>query len=234
MNQKSGKRGPGRPPKAPAPTGEKPELTDEQWRGLKRELRGCEDLAKWQRDGWPSSTSTQLVAEAAGVTRQMVYTWRKDPAYAAGLVWLESRRLIHGLEDNDRAVSEARITMVAEATIEMLSEDAPNKAMSSTVECRPKGETDEREFWVEPDPSLFKGDSQRGFEMAAEAWIEMAAKAWIEMLGEDALNMATSRATEFKRKGTADQRKLWTRLAHVIQELLDRRSDNATSQERSE
>ena len=200
MTQESGKRGRGRPPKAPAPSGEKPNLTDKKWRGLRCELRGCEYLTDWQRDGWPSRTPAQTIAAAAGVTRQMVYRWREDPAYRAGLVWLLSKRLIHRLEDNDRDDDQ------------------------STNLNNPKQD----EFWVEPDPSLFQGGSapggnigQRGFEMVAEELVEV--------LGENVLNLARSRAAEFQREGTADQRKFWTRLANVIQELLDRRSNIATS-----
>ena len=198
MTQDFGKRGRGRPKKQPKSPGEKPDLTENQWLALKKEFVGCG--ARWKNEGWPSSTSAQIVADFAGVSPQIVFRWRKNPEYLRGLEWLLMERLLRRLDRDCQSDSQP----IA------------------------KHELEPDEFWVEPDPSLFKGDSQREIEMAAGAWIEMAAGAWIEMLGEDALNTATSRAAEFQWKGTADQRKLWTRLAHAIQELLDRRSDNET------
>ena len=196
MTQDSSKRGRGRPPKSPAPPGEEPKLTERQWRGLKRELRGCEYLEKWQRDGWPSSTSAQFIADAAGVSREIVYRWRKDPGYAAGLVWLMNERLIHRLDSNGQVDSQS-------ATLDDSNED---------------------EFWVEPDPSLFKRDSEREFETAVEAWLGMVAEALIELSGEEALDQAASRAAEYDQKGKSNEREFWTRLAQAIQEALDQRS----------
>jgi hypothetical protein len=147
--------------------------------------------------------------------------------YAAGLVWLENQRLNHRLENNDRAIAEARSKMAAEALIELLGEDAPNESVWHLNKHQQKGETDKREFWVEPDPSLFHGDGSRDKSMSQRDF-EMVAEELLEVLGEDALSTATSRAAEFQRKGTADQRKFWTRLANAIQEILDRRPDNAT------
>ncbi len=191
MAQVSNKRGRGRPKKTPAPTGERPDLTEKQWLALEREFRGCRD--KWNSEGWPASTPAQIVADFAGVSRQMVDTWRReDPQYFRGLEWLLMERLLQRLDRDFQSDSQP------------IAND--------------KFEPDE--FWVEPDPSLFQGDvsqdksmSQRDFEMVAEELLKV--------LGEGALNTAKSRAAEFQRKGTADQRKFWTRLAEAFQELLD-------------
>ena len=84
--------------------------------------------------------------------------------------------------------------------------------------------SNEDEFWVEPDPSLFKRDSEREFETAVEAWLGMVAEALIELLGEEALDKAASRAAEYDQKGKSNEREFWTRLAQAIQEALDQRS----------
>ena len=199
MAQDSGKRGRGRPKKTPAPTGERPDLTEKQWLALEREFRGCRD--KWNSEGWPSSTPAQIVAEFADVSVQMIFRWRReDPEYCRGLDWL----LIEQLQQR------------------LAREGQSDSQPPATEEPQPD------EFWVEPDPSLFQGDSPP-YENIGQREFELVAEQLLEALGENALNMATARAAEFRRKGTADQRKFWTRLAHAIQELLDRRSDCATS-----
>ncbi len=60
--------------------------------------------------------------------------------------------------------------------------------------------------------------------------LEMVADALIEMFGDDAASMAMSRAAECQQKGESEGREFWTRLAQVIQEALDRRSGNVSSQ----
>ena len=72
------------------------------------------------------------------------------------------------------------------------------------------------------DTARDKGISQRE--------LEMAARAMIEMFGDGAPNKALSRAADYKQKDEADGQEFWTRLAQVIQEALDRRSGNVSSQ----
>ena len=199
MAQVSDKRGRGRPPKAPAPTGEKPDLTEKRWRALEREFRGWRGGRN--KEDWPSSAPAQFVAEFADVSVQMVFRWRKDPEYLRGLYWLLVERLEQRLARDDQSDSQP------------IANDEPQSD----------------EIWVEPDPSLFQRDSSPG-ENLGQREFEMVAEELFEVLGEDALNTAKSRAAEFHRKGTADQRKFWTRMAHAIQELLDRRSNNATKE----
>ncbi len=91
MTEDPPKRKPGRPRKKPAPSGEKPNLTEKQWLGLEREFRGCDK--EWRKDGWPSSTSARLVAEAAGVSPRAVQMWRKDSEYRRGLGWLADQKI---------------------------------------------------------------------------------------------------------------------------------------------
>ncbi len=97
VNIKSSGTGParepiGRPGKSTSPKGQKPRLTDKQWCGLERECGGYQNTAGQQKNGWPSKTPVQTVATAAGVSRQMVYKWRKGPQYRRGLCWLMTEK----------------------------------------------------------------------------------------------------------------------------------------------
>lgn len=72
----------GRPPKAPHRSGDRPSLTEKQWAGLKVEARYFRS-----EDGrWSSTATLGQVALAAGVSRQAVSKWRKDPRYFHGLI----------------------------------------------------------------------------------------------------------------------------------------------------
>ena len=82
---------PGRPKKKVQHIiGDMPKLADYQWAALAKEYQGVKD---WEREPWPSETPAPIVATAAGKTRQIVYRWRKDPAYRRGLIWLGSTEL---------------------------------------------------------------------------------------------------------------------------------------------
>ena len=105
MPTKKTGRSRGRPKKVSSPFGEKPNLTDTQWLALEREWRGCgEELVK---DEWPSRTPAEIVARAAGVSRQMVHKWRTDPnyrpEYRRGLDWLLIEKLTQSLDRSDQA-----------------------------------------------------------------------------------------------------------------------------------
>ena len=108
MTEDPPKRKLGRPKKKPAPQGEKPNLTPEQWLGLEREIRGCDK--EWRKDGWPSSTSARLVAEATGVSPRAVEGWRNNPEYLRGLHWLISEKLTRKLNESDESHTEQILT----------------------------------------------------------------------------------------------------------------------------
>ncbi len=106
---RKGVRALGRPKKSPSPQGQKPQLTDNQWRGLEKECRGYQNTSDRQKDGWPSRTPAQTVASAASVTRQAVHKWRKDPQYRRGLYWLmceKSSERVEHIAENDPGFKE--------------------------------------------------------------------------------------------------------------------------------
>ena len=80
-------RPPGRPKKKPydGKIGDRPNLSQQKWRALTRELQGVRD---WEREPWPSSASSRSIADHVGVSHQTICNWRKDPAYRQGLIWL--------------------------------------------------------------------------------------------------------------------------------------------------
>ena len=108
MAHKKGKHGRGRPQKSPAPFGEKPNLTDRQWRGLEYELRGYQKGQS--EEDWPSTTPTHIVAKAAGVNVRSVQGWRKDPEYLRGLDWLLARAITQQLDSRDKETSGSLLT----------------------------------------------------------------------------------------------------------------------------
>ena len=105
IKKRAGRRR-GRPKKEPAPWGDRPRLTDKQWRALDREFRGREQ--KWRQGEWP--TPAQTVAEYAKVSRQSVDKWRKDPEYRRGRDWLLSDKISHQLEQADQDEEDPSLT----------------------------------------------------------------------------------------------------------------------------
>ncbi len=99
----------GRPNKKPSSFGEKPNLTDTQWLALEREWRGCGE--EYVKDGWPSRTPAEIVAQAAGVSRQTVHNWRTKPKYRheyrRGLDWLLTEKLSQRLDRSDQTAEES-------------------------------------------------------------------------------------------------------------------------------
>ena len=98
----------GRPTKEPSPFGEKPNLTDKQWRGLEREFLAIKD--KFQSDGWPSLAKLHAVATAADVTERAVRQWRDDPEYLRGLWWLTAERLTAKMAADDPKEPNSKLT----------------------------------------------------------------------------------------------------------------------------
>lgn len=98
----------GRPKKSQSPKGEKPQLTDKQWLALEREWGGCSE--KYLKDEWPSKTPAEIVARAAGVSRQIVDRWRKNPGYCReyrrGLDWLLIEKLTQSLDRSDQTAGD--------------------------------------------------------------------------------------------------------------------------------
>lgn len=94
MTGRSTGRPPGRPRKQPAPPGERPNLTDAQWRGIE-----AEQYADFR-------TPASHVAARAGVSHVAVIKWRRNPEYVRGLAWSWAQRLLAEL-DVDRAREEA-------------------------------------------------------------------------------------------------------------------------------
>jgi len=221
MTQDPNKRGPGRPEKTSAPYGEKPNLTENQWRALERELRGC--LSGPNSKSWPWVTPAQRVAEFAGVTRQSVSEWRReDPEYRRGLYWLLLLPpLATQLARADQADVEQRAAQLAHRAKQIARGDPVDGQPS--VPRRPDG------FWEEPDPSLTQPDNEPS-EGIGHREIEMVAKELVEALGgQIALDLAKARAAEIKREGTAGQRKFWIRVADVIEVHLRQDSESEVS-----
>ena len=108
MPTKKTARSRGRPTKEPSPFGEKPNLTDKQWRGLEREFLAIKD--QHQSDGWPSHAMLHAVAKAAGVTVRAVRQWRDDPEYLRGLWWLTAERLTAKIAADDPKESDSNLT----------------------------------------------------------------------------------------------------------------------------
>ena len=109
MPKKKAARSRGRPTKKPSPFGEKPNLTDKRWRGLKREFLGIKDYI--QSDGWPSLATIHAVAAAAGVSTRAVRQWRDDePEYLRGLWWLIAERLSAKIAADDPTEPDSKPT----------------------------------------------------------------------------------------------------------------------------
>lgn len=223
MTRNSNKRGPGRPEKTSAPYGEKPNLTENQWRALERELRGC----RGGREGkpWPSKTPARFVAEYADVSVQIVFRWRNEDEYLRGLWWLLLKRLAAQLVRADQDDDKQRVAQLVHLAAQVASGDVDDE-QSSATKCQPD------DFWVEPDSSLFKLDSKPSTDIGRNA-IEILARGLAEELGDkSALSLAKSRAERFRREGTADERKLWIRVANVIEVLLGSAARKARSRTR--
>jgi hypothetical protein len=88
-------RPPGRPRKTLPITGRKPVLTSAQWRGVRAEFR-------LDRGGPLFTGRVTAVAERAGVSRIMVYKWRRDPSYEQGVYWLWGRLMARNLRERNR------------------------------------------------------------------------------------------------------------------------------------
>ena len=119
MPMKKTGRSRGRPNKEPSSFGEKPNLTDTQWLALECEWRGCGE--EFLKDEWPSGTAAEIVARAAGVSRQMVHNWRTGPKYRheyrRGLVWLLIERLTRSLATGDPKDPDPKLTRPQHAAL---------------------------------------------------------------------------------------------------------------------
>ncbi len=86
------KRPRGRPRRGLQSEGHKPTLSDAMRRGLEVEYSKLTQ-ALLHSVSWPSEASAIEVAEAADVSRQRVYKWRKNPEYLRGLMSLMGKEV---------------------------------------------------------------------------------------------------------------------------------------------